>query len=78
MGDMADMQLENADWFEDNWGPDDSVTNIEEEREYLQTAHQGTTACQGTVTLRMNRKTRQLFWGCNRYPLCKWSASRVG
>jgi ssDNA-binding Zn-finger/Zn-ribbon topoisomerase 1 len=53
---------------------DDSITNLDEERDYVQMLHDGN--CAARVVLRMNKRG-QTFWGCNAFPKHRWTHKRV-
>ena len=53
---------------------DDSITNEEEEKDYIQMLHDGN--CVAPVVLRRDKKG-QTFWGCAAFPEHRWTHRRL-
>jgi ssDNA-binding Zn-finger/Zn-ribbon topoisomerase 1 len=64
MGDMADYYREQAEVYALEFGDDSREEAAWNHREN----------CPGTAVLRTNSKTREQFWGCSRFPNCKFTA----
>ena len=65
--DWFEEWLDCDGWVEDEW---EEERADEAEKEHRRT-------CRGSRVRRINRETTEPFWGCSRFPECRWSRSMV-
>jgi len=69
----------SAEDYIGNWDDmnemDDSITNEQDEKDYIQMLHDGN--CVAEVVLKKNSKTGKLFWGCSSFPNHRWAHKRM-
>ena len=65
------------DWFEEWLDCDGWVEDEWEEERADQAEAEHRRTCRGDRVRRINRQTREPFWGCSQFPECWWSRSIV-
>jgi ssDNA-binding Zn-finger/Zn-ribbon topoisomerase 1 len=67
MGDMADYYREMSEVYALEYGDDARAERAWDHRDH----------CRGRPILRTNSHTQQQFWGCSKFPKCRFSATRL-